>query len=46
MSRDIFSVNPAKFVQLLPKRIDENRHTGSSAIIQETYAGTFPVCCA
>jgi hypothetical protein len=39
---DIFSVNPAKFVQLLPKRIQESCHTRSSASIQEPYAGDFP----
>jgi len=39
---DIFSVNPAKFVQLLPKRSQKPCHTGSSASIQETYAEDFP----
>src|SRR5262249_21745092 len=38
---DILSVNPTKATQFLPKRIDEYRHTGSSAIIQETYAEHF-----
>ena len=28
------------------ERVDEDRATGSSARIQETYAGNFPVCCA
>src|SRR6266536_6605742 len=39
---DVFSFNPAKLAQLLPKRLQEDRDTGSSAIIQVTYAGDFP----
>ena len=38
---DIFSLNPSKLAQLLPKRLHEDRATGSSAIIQETYAEDF-----
>ena len=43
---DIFSLNPSKLAQLLPERLQEDRATGSSACIQETYAEDFPVCCA
>ena len=39
---DILSLDPAKLAQLLPERLQEDRATGSSAIIQETYAGDFP----
>ena len=39
---DILSFNPSKLAQLLPKRLQEDRDTGSSAIIQETYAEDFP----
>ena len=39
---DIFSLNPSKLAQLLPERLQEDRATGSSAIIQVTYAGNFP----
>ena len=39
---DIFSLNPAKLAQLLPERVHEDRATGSSACIQETYAEDFP----
>ena len=39
---DILSLNPSKFAQLLPERLQEDRATGSSAIIQETYAEDFP----
>jgi hypothetical protein len=35
---DIFSLDPAKLSHLLPERVHEDRATGSSAIIQETYA--------
>jgi hypothetical protein len=41
LNGDILSFNPAKLVQLLPERIDENRHTRRSAIIQETDAKDF-----
>ena len=39
---DILSLNPSKLAQLLPERVQEDRATGSSAIIQETYAEDFP----
>jgi hypothetical protein len=39
---DIFSFNPSKLAQLLPERLQEDRDTGSSAIIQETDAEDFP----
>ena len=39
---DIFSLNPSKLAQLLPERLHEDRATGSSACIQETYAEDFP----
>jgi hypothetical protein len=39
---DILSLNPSKLAQFLPERLQEDRDTGSSAIIQETYAGDFP----
>ncbi len=38
---DILSLDPAKLAQLLPKRLHEDRATGSSAWIQETYAEDF-----
>src|SRR6266481_1028437 len=38
---DILSLNPSKLAQLLPERVQEDRATGSSASIQETYAGDF-----
>ena len=38
---DILSLDPAKLAQLLPERLQEDRATGSSAIIQETYAEDF-----
>ena len=38
---DILSLNPSKLAQLLPERVHEDRATGSSACIQETYAGDF-----
>jgi hypothetical protein len=38
---DVFSFKPSKLAQLLPKRLQEDRATGSSAIIQETYTGDF-----
>ena len=38
---DIFSLDPAKLSHLLPERVHEDRATGSSAIIQETYAEDF-----
>ena len=39
---DILSLNPSKLAQLLSKRLHEDRATGSSAWIQETYAEDFP----
>ena len=39
---DILSLNPSKLAQLLPERLQEDRDTRSSAIIQETYAEDFP----
>ena len=39
---DILSLNPSKLGQLLPERLHEDRATGSSACIQETYAEDFP----
>src|SRR5262245_65294911 len=39
---DILSLNPSKLAQLLPERLQEDRATGGSAIIQETYARDFP----
>ena len=38
---DILSLDPSKLAQLLPERLHENRATGSSACIQETYAEDF-----
>ena len=38
---DILSLDPSKLAQLLPKRLQEDRATRSSAYIQETYAGDF-----
>jgi len=38
---EIFALNPPKLAQLLPKRVHEDRHTRSIAIIQETYAEDF-----
>jgi len=38
LQSDVFSFNPAKLAQLLPKRIDKDRHPRSSAWIQESYA--------
>ena len=35
------SIHPS-LRQLLPERLQEDRATGSSALIQETYAGDFP----
>jgi hypothetical protein len=35
---DVFSFNPAKLAQLLPERVQEDRNTRSSTLIQETYA--------
>jgi hypothetical protein len=37
----ILSFNPSKLAQLLPKRVQEDRDTRSSAIIQVTYAKEF-----
>ena len=39
---DILSLNPSKLAQLLQERLHEDRATGSSASIQETYAEDFP----
>jgi hypothetical protein len=39
---DVFSFNPSKLAQLLPKRLQADRTTGSSAIIQEPDAEDFP----
>src|SRR5262249_14684316 len=39
---DILSLDPAKLAQLLPERLQADRATGSSGILQETYAGDFP----
>ena len=39
---DILSLDPSKLAQLLPERLHEDRATGSSAWIQETYAENFP----
>src|SRR5262249_20379173 len=38
---DVFSFNPSKLPHLLPERLQADHATGSSAIIQETYAGDF-----
>jgi hypothetical protein len=38
---NILSFNPSKLAQLFPERVHEDRATGSSAIIQETYAEDF-----
>src|SRR5262249_18516662 len=39
---DILSLDPAKLAHLLPERLQADRATGSSAILQVTYAGNFP----
>jgi hypothetical protein len=39
---EILSFNPPKLAQLLPERLNEYRHTRSSASIQETDAEDFP----
>ena len=39
---DILSLNPSKLAQLLQERLHEDRATGSSASIEETYAEDFP----
>jgi hypothetical protein len=39
---DILSLNPSELAQLLSERLQEDRDTGSSAIIQQTYADDFP----
>ena len=39
---EILSLNPSKLAHLLPERLQEDRATGSSAWIQETYAKDFP----
>jgi hypothetical protein len=41
LESDILPLNPSKLAQLLVERIDEHRHAGSSALIQETYAESF-----
>src|SRR6185503_10247642 len=38
---DILSLNPPKLAHFLPKRVQDDRATGSSAINKETYAGDF-----
>jgi hypothetical protein len=38
---DIFSFNPSKVEQLPTEHVQEARATGSSVIIQETYAEDF-----
>jgi len=38
---DVFSFNPSKLAQLLPKRLQADLATGSSTIIQETNAEDF-----
>jgi hypothetical protein len=38
---DILSLNPSMLAHLLPERLQEDRNTRSSAIIQETYAEDF-----
>ena len=43
---DILSFNPSKLAQLLPERLHEDRATGSSACIQETYAEDFSLSAA
>ena len=39
---DALSLNPSKLAHLLPERLQEDRATGSSASIQDTYAEDFP----
>ena len=39
---EILSLDPAKLAQLLQERLHEDRHTSSSASIQETDAEDFP----
>jgi hypothetical protein len=46
LESDIFFLDPSKLARLLPERLRKDRATGSSALIQETYAEDFPVCCA
>jgi hypothetical protein len=41
LNGDVFSFNPSKLAQLLPKRLQEDRDTSSSAVIQVTYAEDF-----
>ena len=36
-----FPFDPSKLAQLLPERLNEDRHAGSSASIQDTYAQDF-----
>ena len=38
---DILSLYPSKLAQLLPEHVQEDRDTGSSAWIEETYAENF-----
>jgi hypothetical protein len=42
LNGDVFSFNPSKLAQLLPKRLQEDRDTSSSAVIQKTDAEDFP----
>jgi hypothetical protein len=39
---DVFSFDPSKLARLLPKLLQADRVTGSSAIIQETDVEDFP----
>jgi hypothetical protein len=39
---DILSLDPAKFGQLLPECVYQDRSARSSALIEETYAKNFP----
>src|SRR5262247_921738 len=39
---NVLSFNPSKLAQLLPECLQADRATGSSGILQETYAGDFP----
>ncbi|MBI1995835.1 MAG: hypothetical protein HYS66_05145, partial [Deltaproteobacteria bacterium] len=42
LNGDILSLDPSELADLLPERFHEARHTGISAVIQETYAEDFP----
>jgi hypothetical protein len=41
LESNILSLDPTELAQLLPKRLQENRATGSGASIQKTYAKDF-----